>query len=409
MDGDTMDLYYKITASVSRPGDRLRVKSPARAIRRMHRSGIREVFDLASTIPGVIHLEMGEPSFETPAHIRRAAASAAEEGYTKYTPNAGIPELREAVVRKVRERNGIDASVDQVVVTPGGVAALYGALLALCDPGDEVLISDPAWPNYRMIAALQHLRVRRFPLVPEHGMAPRAELVEPAIGERTKVLVLNSPGNPTGQVTDVAALRELIDLATAYGLWVVSDEVYDELVFEGEVAPSAGAYDPRGRVVTVFSFSKTYAMTGWRVGYAVAPPEVASLLIKAQEPITACVNGPAQRAALAALDGPQACVVAMRDAYRARRDEVVRRLDAVGVPHVEPRGAFYVWIDVSGSGLGGAEFAQRLLTELGVAVAPGSAFGAGGRDFVRISLAAAPGDLYEGVERLLRGIVEWGC
>ncbi len=385
------------------------MKSPARAIRRMRRSGIREVFDLASTIPGAIHLEMGEPSFETPAHIRRAAADAADRGFTKYTPNAGIPELREALARKVSARNGIDASPDQIVVTPGGVAALYGTLLALCDPGDEVLISDPAWPNYRMIAALQHLDVRRFPLDPADGMCPRADLIEERMGERSKVLVLNSPGNPTGAVTSASTLRELVDLAVTYGLWIVSDEVYDELVFDGEVAPSAGAHDSHGCVVTVFSFSKTYAMTGWRVGYAVAPPEIAALLTKAQEPITACVNGPAQMGALAALEGPQDCVAEMRAAYRERRDRVVELLTAGGVPHVEPQGAFYVWVDVSSSGLGGVEFARRLLEDFGVAVAPGSAFGSCGEAFVRVSLAAAPGDLYEGVGRLLRAMTEWRC
>jgi aspartate/methionine/tyrosine aminotransferase len=238
-------------------------------------------------------------------------------------------------------------------------------------------------------------------------MHPRAELVEPLITERSKVLILNSPGNPTGSVTPRAHLQELIELAAERGLWVVSDEVYDELVFEGEVAPSAGAFDDHGCVVTVFSFSKTYAMTGWRVGYAVAPPDVASLIIKAQEPITACVNGPAQMAALAALEGPQRCVALMRDAYRERRDGVVKLLAGAGVPHVEPQGAFYVWTDVSGSGLDGVEFARRLLRESSVAVAPGLAFGPRGNDFVRVSLAASPTELYDGVERLLGAVAEW--
>lgn len=384
------------------------MKKPSDAVLRMERSGIREVFDLANRIPDAIHLEMGEPNFETPDHVREAAAKAADNGYTKYTPNAGIPELREALARKVRRRNGIAADPQQVVVTPGAIAALYGTVLALCDPGDEILLPDPAWPNYRMIAALQHLRVRRYPLLPENGMQPRAETIEPLVSDRTKLIVLNSPSNPTGTVTDEESLVELIQMAAEHDLWVVSDEVYDEIMLDGGVAPSAAAVGSADRVVSVFSFSKTYAMTGWRVGYAVAPPDLAPLVVKTQEPITACVNAPAQMAALAALEGPQDCVTQMRDAYRRRRDSVMSILSEAGVPFVRPSGAFYAWIDVSASGLDGDDFSLRLLTERRVAVTPGSAFGPRGRDFVRVSLASAPDALVEGVERLVEAVHDWG-
>ncbi len=384
------------------------MKSPSKTVLGVERSGIRAVFDLASTMEDVIHLEMGEPNFPTPEHVRAAAAAAADGGYTKYAPNAGFPELREALAEKVRRRNGLAVDAAQVVVTTGGIAALFSTVLALCDPGDELLISDPAWPNYRMIGDLLGVRVVRYPLRSEDGMQPRADLIAPHIGSRTKVLVLNSPSNPTGTVLGRERLAELLALAEAHDLWVVSDEVYDEIVFDGEVAPSAATVGDPERIVTVFSFSKTYAMTGWRVGYAVAPRDLAPLLVKTQEPITACVNAPAQMAALAAVTGPQDDVAAMRASYRRRRDRVADILAAAAVPFVRPAGAFYVWIDVSAANMADTAFGRRLLLEERVAVTPGSAFGPGSGSFVRVSLASEPEELYEGVRRLAAAVRTWG-
>ncbi|MEX1134809.1 MAG: pyridoxal phosphate-dependent aminotransferase [Acidimicrobiia bacterium] len=367
----------------------------------MNRSGIREFFDLANRIPDAIHLEMGEPDFATPEHIRDAAARAANDGYTRYTPNAGIPQLREAIARKLEARNGIDASPDQVVVTPGAIAALYGTVMALCDPGDEILISDPAWPNYAMLAGLQGVGVVRYPMLPEHRMQPKAEQIEPLITDRTKILLINSPCNPTGTVIDQRHLEDLLDLADTHNLWVLSDEVYDEIVFDSDTVKSPAAQDKAGRVVSVFSFSKTYAMTGWRVGYAVAPPELAPYLVKIQEPVTACVNAPAQMAAVAALEGPQDCVTEMRDAYEKRRDGVVEILGQAGVPFIRPAGAFYLWINIAGSDMGSNDFARVLLEGHHVAVTPGRAFGPAGEDFVRVSLASKTEELNEGTTRLV--------
>jgi len=378
----------------------------SKAIQQMGRSGIREIFDLASTMSDAIHLEMGEPNFPTPAHIRAAAATAAEKGQTKYTPNAGIPELREALAKKVRERNGIRAEADQVIVTPGAIAALFGTFIALCNPGDEILIPDPAWPNYRMIADLLGLTTRYFPLRPEHDMQPRLESIAPLVTPRTKLIVINSPGNPTGTVISEANLRSLLELAADHDLWVVADEVYDEITFDGP-APSAAAVSDDERVVSVFSFSKTYAMTGWRVGYAVAPPDLAPMVVKTQEPITACVNAPAQWAALAAVTGPQDCVDEMRNAYRARRDRVLEILASADVSAVRPAGAFYVWVNVSSSKLTDLIFCQHLLEQQRVAVTPGTAFGPGSSAFVRVSLASAPEALYEGVHRLATAVRSW--
>lgn len=381
------------------------MKAPSEAITRMRRSGIREVFDLASTIPDAIHLEMGEPNFPTPTHVVEAAAAAAEAGYTKYTPNAGLPVLREALAEKISTRNGLAAEPSSVLVTPGAIASLFAAFLTVCDPGDEVLIPDPGWPNYAMIARLQGLRPVGYPVEARDGWTPSAERIEPLIGERTKVLLVNSPSNPVGGVSDAATLGELMSLAEAHDLWVVSDEVYDEICFDGSVAPSIARFGDPGRVITVWSFSKTYAMTGWRVGYTLAPRSLSELIVKTQEPITACVNAPAQMAALAAVTGPQEAVASMRDAYRERRDATVAALSAAGIPHASPHGAFYVWIDVSASGLSSLDFAKTLLTEAAVAVTPGDAFGQRGEGFVRVSLASDPDLLGEGIRRMVASLV----
>ena len=373
----------------------------------MPRSGIREVMEMANAIDGAIRLETGEPNFNTPRHVCEAAAKAAFDGFTKYTANAGIPPLREALAAKVTERNGIDATADQVVVTSGAVAGIYSSMVSLVDPGAEMLLGDPSWPNYAQMMQLLKITPVHFPLRAENGLVPQAADVEPLITERTRAIMLNSPGNPTGAVTDAAALADLMELARRHDLLVFADEVYDEIVFDEPYVPAA-PLDADGRVITFFSFSKTYAMTGWRVGYLVVPPGVSPLIVRAQEPITSCVNAPAQMGALAAVTGPQDCVAEMRDAYRHRRDIVTEFLTGRDIPHVRPRGAFYLMIDVSRSGSSGMDFALRLLKEKQVAAVPGDTFGPGSGRFVRVSLATAPDLLIEGVTRLADAVDDWG-
>lgn len=382
---------------------------PSRAVESLPRSGIREIMELAwSAGGGVIHLEVGEPDFPTPPHVVEAAHRAASDGFTRYTPNAGIPELREALAEKVQERNGIAAPPDRIVVTPGAVAGIYSAVAAAADPGAEVLISDPCWPNYILMMELLGIRPVRFPLSADNGFIPDPALIEPLITDRTQAILLNSPANPTGACTPRPAWGELLELARSHDLWVLSDEVYDEIWFD-EPTASAGPLDPDERVVSFFSFSKTYAMTGWRVGYMVTPPGLTESVITAQEPITSCVNAPAQKAAVAALTGPQDAVEEMRSSYRERRDLVCGLLEAEGIPCVRPAGAFYLMADVSGSGLDDLAFARRLVSERGVAVVPGAAFGPGGGAYVRISLASAADLLLEGVTRLAEAVNTWGA
>ena len=375
----------------------------ARKVASTPHSAIREMAQLARGIPDAIRLETGDPDFVTPVHIIEAAAKAAREGFTKYTPSAGLSSLRERIAEKVRDRNGIAVSPEQVIVTTGGGGGLFTTFLVLLDPGDEVLVPDPGWPGYpAQIHFLGGVTVR-YPLDRGRGFEPDLEALESLVGPRTKVLVVNSPSNPTGAVYGPETLGAMLELARKRDLWVVSDECYDELVFDG-AHTSMAALGEQDRVLTVFTFSKSYAMTGWRVGYVVAPGEVAEALAKAQEPVVANCSAVSQKAAEAALLGPQDVVREMREAYRRRRDDATALLDAAGVGYVRPRGAFYLMADISASGEPSIEFAHRLLLEQHVSVVPGIAFGPHGEGSVRVSLSVAPDLLHAGVERLAAAV-----
>jgi aspartate aminotransferase len=365
-------------------------------------SRIREIMELAWEDPEVIHLEVGEPDFPTPEHVVEAAHEAARSGLTRYAPNAGLPELREALADKVTRRNGYEASPDQVVVTQGGIQALYLVLLALLEPGDEVLLPDPAWPNFRMIAHLLGARVLPYPLVSEGDFLPRLEDLERLVTPRTRAILVNTPSNPLGTVVPRELVEPLLEFARRRDLWYISDEVYDEVVFDDAFVSAGAVADPGDRLVSIYSFSKVYAMTGWRVGYLVAPPDLAKLLTGMQEPIVSCVNTPAQLAALAAVTGPQDVVREMRESYQERRDELLEILERGNLPSSQPSGAFYVWTDVSAANVPSMDFARSLIEREHVAVAPGSAFGDLGEGYVRLSLASSREDLLDGASRLVR-------
>ena len=365
-------------------------------------SRIREIMELAWENPEVIHLEVGEPDFPTPEHVVEAAHEAARAGQTRYAPNAGLPELREALADKVTRRNGYEAHPDRVVVTQGGIQALYLVLLALLEPGDEVLLPDPAWPNFRMIAHLLGARVLPYPLVSEGDFLPRLEDLERLVTPRTRAILVNTPSNPLGTVVPRELVDTLLEFARRRDLWYISDEVYDEIVFDDAFVSAGAVADASDRLVSVYSFSKVYAMTGWRVGYLVAPPDLAKLLTGMQEPIVSCVNTPAQMAALAAVTGPQDVVRKMRESYRERRDELLEILERGNLSSSQPSGAFYVWTDVSAANVPSMEFARSLIEREHVAVAPGSAFGELGEGYVRLSLASSREDLLDGASRLVR-------
>jgi aspartate/methionine/tyrosine aminotransferase len=366
-------------------------------------SGVREIMNLALGLKDVIRLEIGEPDFQTPEHIVRGAMQGIEDGFTRYTQSAGLLSLRTLLAEKIERRTGVAIDPDGVIVGAGGIQALYAALLALVDRsrGDEVLIPDPGFANCEMAILAVGGRPVHYPLRIGVGFVPDVADLKRLVTPHTRVLMVNSPGNPTGAVFPRTAIEHLVEFACRHDLWIISDEVYEELVFDGEhVSPFP--MDPE-RTLLANSFSKTYAMTGWRVGYlATTDPDLARLLWRVQESQIACVPGPVQKAAEAALTGPQDCVAEMRASYRERRDAVVELLQEHGRLSYRPSGAFYVMLDIETSGLSSMEFAKRLLLEEHVAVAPGSAFGDESRQQVRISLATDRVLLLEGVDRACR-------
>jgi len=370
-------------------------------VAQMPRSGIRRIMDAAWQLSEpVIGLHVGEPSFAPAPHIIEAAQRSYAEGATHYVPNAGIPELREALSEKILARNGFPVEPRQVIVSAGGVQALHLAMSLGLSAGDEVLIPDPGWPNFAMIARLIQAVPIGYPLNAENGFQPRIDELESLITDRTRMILVNTPSNPLGTVMDASLLETLVRFADRHDLWLLSDECYDALTFEAEhVSPAR--FDREGRVMTAFSFSKTYAMTGLRVGYLTVPIPAARDAAKLQEALVSCVNAPAQLAALAALRGPQEHVRQMAAFYRDSRDAAMSLLTELRMPHIVPEGAFYVWVDLRQTADGPiADWALRLLAEQRVAIAPGTAFGSGGEGWARLSLAADRGDLLEGIRRI---------
>lgn len=366
----------------------------------MPASGIREISHLAMQRPSgaLIRLELGEPGAPTAAHIVQAAVEASR-GRTGYTASAGIAELRAAVAERVHRAYGLSSDERRVVLGLGAVQLLSCTLAATVMPGDEVLIPDPGWPNYAMQTLLQGARPVPYPVRAENEFRPRADDVAALITPRTRVLIVNSPANPTGGVLDEQTARELVELASARGILVVSDEVYDEIVYDGAHVNLA-SLNPDG-VVSVFSFSKTYAMTGWRVGYASFPTWLADTIAKLQEAFLSSLPSASQAAALAALRGPQDAVGVNLAAYRHNRDAALRRLSGAGIATVPPRGAFYLMLPLA-PGVDSRRAAIDLVGH-GVAMAPGSAFGTQAISHLRISLASETGELTAGVDRF----VEW--
>jgi aspartate aminotransferase len=367
----------------------------------MPRSGIRRIMDMAWSLgQPVIGLHVGEPSFQTPDHVRKAAQDALERGDTRYVPNAGIMPLRIAIANKVAGHNRITATPEQVIVSAGGMQALYVALSATVQAGDEVLIPDPGWPNFAMAVQLLQGTPVRYPVRLENSFLPDVDELDRLVTNRTKAIIVNSPSNPLGAVLTANLAAKLCRLADAHDLWVISDECYDAITFDIPHV-SLAAHDEQQRVISCFSFSKTYAMTGLRVGYLVAPEEAAATAAKMQEPLIACVNAPAQYAALAALEGPQDVVEVMRRTYQHRRDVATQLLRDSSTGFLMPDGAFYLWIDVRDRCQGDVEtWALQLLREQHVAVAPGTTFGPMGQGWARVSLATETDDLLEGLRRI---------
>ena len=356
--------------------------------RDLRRSTIRVLFDAADQNPDAIRLEVGEPSFTTPQHIIDAASSAAAAGYTRYGPNGGLTSLRELLVDKIQQVNGFKAAFDQVVVTPGAMNGLYSIYAALLNPGDEVLLPTPGFPNMDETVRLLGGQPVFYELERNDGYLPDPDRIASLVTPRTKALFLNTPNNPTGAVIPPERIEAILSVTSERGVWVISDEVYDQLILDdGLPYLSPGSVDTSMPIISVYSFSKVYSMTGWRVGYVVAPPALAQILRTLQEPQVSCPSIISQKAAEAALTGPREPIEAMRSAYVENRDSAWTRLLELGLEGFRTQGTFYMLVDIAKSGLAPLDFSLRLLEEGGVAVAPGEVFGPGGNGVVRISLA----------------------
>lgn len=347
----------------------------------------------------VCNLAAGEPDFDTPDSVKEAAIRAIRDGFTKYTPTSGIPELKSAVAAYLAKERGLSYKPEQVVVTCGAKQALYNVLQALVQAGDEVLIPSPYWVSYPEMVRLAGARPVEVRTDPKSGFLLSAEQVERACTLKTKCLILNSPSNPTGSVLDEVRLKEIAGVAKARNLWVISDEIYSQLVY-GTAAPSIAALDPEmmPRTVVVDGVSKAYAMTGWRIGFLAAPKEVAEAAGRLQDHSTSNPASISQKAALAALTGDPAPIREMVREFGRRRDLLVRRLKSIPkISFVEPKGAFYCFVDISKTGLRSALFAERLLQEALVAAIPGDGFG--WDSHVRLSFAIGRPVLEKGLDR----------
>ncbi len=347
----------------------------------------------------IVSFSIGEPDFPTPPHIVAAAKKALDEGWTKYVAAAGIPPLREAIAEKMKRENGVPCTPDGVVVAPTK-HTIFLAVMGLCDPGDEVLLPDPGWVSYAPIAYLAGARPVPVKADESTGFEVTPEALEAAVTPRTKVVILNSPGNPAGSVSSKEAMRGICDVAKDHDLFVISDEIYEKILYEG-THYSPGSFDGMAeRTVTVNGFSKTYSMTGWRIGWLAAEKSLAKQFQKVQEHTITCVPGFVQMAGIAALQGPPSVVKGMVDEFRARRDLMFKEFQSLpGFPVTKPAGAFYFFPSYR-LGLKSDDLAERLLTEAKVAVTPGAAFGDAGEGHLRFSYACSQADIRKGMERV---------
>ncbi|MDQ4076506.1 MAG: pyridoxal phosphate-dependent aminotransferase [Chloroflexota bacterium] len=361
------------------------------------------MLEIAADLPDVISLGRGDPDFHTPRHIVEAAKAALDDNQHHYTHPAGLLQLREAIAEKLRRENNLDYGADEIIVTGGAQEAMLLCMLALIDEGDEVLLPSPGYSSY-----INDIRFFGGVPVPvptheAHDFALMPEEIEGRITDRTKVLVLVTPNNPTGAVTPPNVIREIAEVTKQHNLVVISDEIYSGLIFEGsEHLSIASLPDMKARTITVNGFSKTYAMTGWRVGYLAAPQPFIRLLIEPRHTFSISASTPSQFAALAAVTGPQEPVEAMRQAYAERRNYMMDALDEIGMTYGYPAGGFYVYANISTTGLPAPEFCERLLREAHVLIYPATMFGDESGKYVRISLLQPLDRIKEAASRMKR-------
>lgn len=381
----------------------IHMKPLAKRISSVEGSAIRRMVGKSYGLDNVISFAFGEPDFVTPQHIIQAGIKAMEEGRTFYTPNAGIPELRDAIAASYGPR-GMQYGRDNVIVTVGGCEALLLSVLTLLDPGDEVIISNPYWANYNGFVSEMYAIPVLVDVYEKNDFMFDPADIEKAITPRTKAILMNFPSNPTGGLATRENLEAIAQLAIQHDLYVITDEMYRRLIYTDETFVSiAEIPGMKERTIIVDGFSKAYAMTGWRVGFAVANEEIIKGMTKMQENAVSSVFEPVQRAALAALKGSQQPVADMLEHYRARRQLMLEGLNTMMHGKItcrEPKGAFYMFPNITGTGLSSEEFSNRLLDEKHVVTVPGTGFGSNGEGFIRLSYATSEANIREGLKRI---------
>ncbi|MGB8216434.1 MAG: pyridoxal phosphate-dependent aminotransferase [Candidatus Methanoperedens sp.] len=373
----------------------------AKRLQNITESATLRISNLASELKSqgkdIISFSLGEPDFTTPAHIIEAAKASLERGETHYTPSPGIPELRRAIAEKLKNDNHIETKPGNIIVTPGAKQAIFEVILSVLREGDEAIIFDPAWVSYDPCVKLAGARTIWAPTQRDNGFIPVD--VEEYITKKTKLIVINSPCNPTGGVYGKATLKEIADIAIDKNIFVLSDEIYEKIIYDREHISIGSMDEMKDLTITVNGFSKAYAMTGWRLGYVSAPKEVYEQMLKLHSHSVSQATSFVQYAGLAALQGDQTPVTAMVHEFRARRDLLVRGLNKLGIKCAKPDGAFYAFADVSDYGSGEA-IAELLLNKAFIATTPGSAFGSAGNDFIRISYATSQERIQEALRRM---------
>jgi aminotransferase len=362
-------------------------------------SPIRQMFNLAIGMEDVVSFTVGEPDFRTPDRVVEAAVTALRQGEHRYTPNAGILPLREAIAQQYTPAYD---PAHEVIVTAGGMEALILTMMTILDPGDEMILADPCWTNYSrqiLITSAVPVPVRVYA---EDSFTYSPKALEAAITPKTKGFILNSPANPTGGVAPGDILEELAKIAVRHDLFVISDEVYNSIVYDGRQAVSIADFPGmRERTIRINSFSKTYAMTGWRVGWATGNESIIGNMVKLQESVAACVNSAAQYGALEALIGPQDDSKAMVESYCTRKDLVLQEFKTIpGLRCYTPEGTFYAFVDISATNMRAKDFATDLLQKARVIVVPGHAFGENSDQYIRLSFATSEQNIREGLRRI---------
>lgn len=364
-------------------------------------SGIRKMFDLAQKYDNVIKLTVGEPNFDTPLNIKEAAKKAIDEGYTHYAPNAGLPELREAIAKEYTKYSE-DCTLNNVMITVGGMEAITLSLIATVNPGDEVIIPDPGFSNYVGQVMLAGAVPVAVPVYEENEFNVKAEDIEKLITPKTRAILLNSPSNPLGAVISKEEILKIAKIVKKYNLIVYSDEVYDKLIFDGvEYFSMAQVPEVKDQVLVINSFSKAYAMTGWRIGYVVGNKDIIAVMPKLQEGVVSCVSTFTQRAAFEAYTGNQEAIEQMHTDYLRRRDILIDGLNNIpGITCKKSPGSFYAFANIKALGVSSAQFAEDLVKKAGVVVVPGSAFGTMGEGYFRTVFANSDENLKEAVKRI---------